>query len=203
MYGKAGPYNPSFFSFTSLWLQTYSPTDKSYGSFLPCFPLRQWGVKSWVFRAHRLCFAMKLCFYKEVAPLRAEVELISCSWDYFLFHQMIVLRGLLLRNGSVFQVIPWKSFLIAVNDVSPASQVFIWFFLICEEHVNTFFHCYRHAIKFPAFESCGCQHTQRTCKPCLVENLFEATAILEVPLVPFSVLFLFSRFGNEDLIGLR
>lgn len=120
---------------------------------------------------------------------------------------MTAFRSFLLGNSSVFQVIPWKSFLIAVNDVSPASQVFVCFFLICEEHINTFFQCYRHAIKFPAFEeSCACQHTQRTGKSWLVENLFEAAAILEVTSksggIPFSVLFPFSRFGHEDLIGL-
>lgn len=108
-----------------------------------------------------------------------------------------------VRSSSVFQIIPWKDFLIAGNGVSSALRVVVCFFLTCEEQI---FHCYRHAIKFPAFgENCGCQHTQRTCKPCLVENLFEAVVILKVTNksgdIPFSVLF--SRFGHEYLTGLR
>ena len=147
--------------------------------------------------------------YEETPPLRVEEELISCSWGiFFWLHWMAVLWGPSVRRGSVFQVIPWNAVFIAVNGLSTALWGFVCLFLICEEDVNTVFHCYRHAMKFPAFgDNCRCQHTQSTCKPCLVENLCAATIILEMTSkfggIPSSVLFLFSRFGHEELIGLR
>lgn len=166
IYGKAGHYNPSISSFTCLWLQPCRPKEKSCGSFLPCLPLRQSDVKSWVFRAQRLCLCPETVLLWGSCSTEGggRTGLLQLR-DYFLLHQMPVLRDLLR----------WEAAQYSRSFPEKASWLLL---MVYHLHHRFLFASFQYVRRDNIGENHGCQHTQRTCKPCLVENIFGLRTVI-------------------------